>query len=640
MFSRLAYIVLSVALTYCGVKDSLAQTASSAAHNPAGQSTTETVMLPESVPDPIEPVNRMVWAFNRGLMKDVVQPTGKAYRFIVRKPVRTAIGNFGTNLTYPGRLINNLLQGKWTGARDETYRFLCNTVMGGAGCYDVATKLHIPRSHADFGQTFGKWGWKPNCYLMLPIFGPSNDRDALGFAADTAANPLTYFAPYSFAEDSPLTYFNPYTYVTFGTTYNNFTDTVEEAVRFSKADMDPYATLQYAWTFVRKNRVIDFHVKGEQDQASLESLQSALFTFGDPDFPSRGKTRSVLIPTTQKRLKFTFWMQPSEAPIVYIVPGLGSHRLVGAAIALAELVYWRGYSAVCISNPLNFEFMEHASTAAVPAYTPVDAQDLHVALTEIDRRLEKAYPHRVGSKALIGYSLGGFHSLFIAATAPTNQASLIQFDRYVAIHSPVRLLHGVSQLDNYYQAPLAWPAAERTDNLGNTFLKFAALSQGAFTPKGSLPFDAVESRFLIGAAYRFILRDIIFSSQQRMNQGVLAHPIKKMRREPVYREILQYSYDDYWKRFVVPYYQTRGVDLTAPETVDRAGNLRTYEAGLRGNEQVRVIVNRNDILLADEDVKWLQATFGPERLTLFDKGGHLGNLSDGAVQGAILRALE
>ena len=600
----------------------------------------ETVVLPESVPDPIEPVNRVVWGFNKGLMSGVVRPTGKVYRSIVIKPVRTALGNFGTNITYPGRLINNLLQGKWTGARDESYRFLCNTVVGWAGFFDAATELKIPRSPADFGQTFGKWGWKPGCYLMLPIFGPSNERDTLGLAADTAANPLTYFAPYSLAEDKPLTYFSPYTYASAATTYNNFTDTVEERVRFSKAEMDAYATLQYVWTFVRNNRVADLQVKGKQDQASLETLQAALFSYQDPEFLARGKTRSVLIPTTGKRLKFTFWMQTGEAPIIYIVPGLGSHRLAGAAIALAELVYWRGYSAVCVSNPLNFEFMEHASTSEVPAYTPVDVQDLHAALSAIDRRLEKAYPHRMGSRALIGYSLGGFHSLFVAATASTNEAPVIKFDRYVAIHSPVRLLYGVSQLDNFFQAPLAWPAAERTDKLENAFLKIVALSQGALKPEGSLPFDAVESKFLIGAAYRFILRDIIYSSQKRTNQGILEHPIKNMRRDPVYREILQYSYDDYWKKFVVPYYQTRGVDLTAPETVDRAADLRTYEAGLRGNENVRLVVNRNDILLADDDLKWLQATFGPERLTLFDKGGHLGNLSDSAVQGAILQALE
>ena len=80
------------------------------------------MVLPPSVPDPIEPVNRAIWGFNRGVMTWVVKPTGKVYRTVVRKPIRTAISNLGYHVKYPGRLVNNLLQGRWHGARDETYR--------------------------------------------------------------------------------------------------------------------------------------------------------------------------------------------------------------------------------------------------------------------------------------------------------------------------------------------------------------------------------------------------------------------------------------------------------------------------------------------------------------------------------------
>src|ERR1039458_9207940 len=121
---------------------------------------TGTVVLPKSVPDPLEPLNRAMWSFNKGLLTDVIKPTSRVYRSIVVKPVRTSIGNFGRNLTYPGRLINNLLQGKWTGARDETYRFLGNSTVGVGGLFDVGTRWNIPKSDADFGQTFGQWGWK------------------------------------------------------------------------------------------------------------------------------------------------------------------------------------------------------------------------------------------------------------------------------------------------------------------------------------------------------------------------------------------------------------------------------------------------------------------------------------------------
>jgi hypothetical protein len=439
--------------------------------------------------------------------------------------------------------------------------------------------------------------------------------------------------------DDPLTYLGPYTYFTYADMYNNLSDTVDEYVRFSRTEMDPYSEIQYAWTFARANRVADFKVTGKPDEATLETIESVFFTFKDPEFPGRGKTRSVRIPATGRELKFTYWLQPGKAPVVYIVPGLGGHRLSQNTLALAELVYSNGFSAVCISSPFNTEFMEHASTAALPGYLPVDGHDLHVALTEMDRRLTRLYPGRLGDKALLGYSMGALESLFVAASEPTNSPPLMKFDRYVAISTPVRLLHGVDKLDEFYRAPLDWPAAERAGNLENTFLKVAALSQTTLTPKTTLPFNAIESKFLIGMTFRFTLRDIIYSSQRRNNQGVLHHPIRDFRREPVYREILQYSYQDYYNQFATPYYQTHGLGLTAAATLEQAGDLRTYDAGLRANPGIRVIVNQNDFLLADTDLAWLHATFAPEQLTVFAQGGHLGNLSNPTVQKTILGTL-
>ncbi len=599
----------------------------------------ETVVLPKAVPDPLEPLNRVLWSVNKGVMTGVIKPTSRVYRFVVAKPIRTGIGNFGKNLTYPGRLINNVLQGKWTGARDETYRFVCNSTVGVAGFFDVGTKWQIPKSEADFGQTFGQWGWQPHFYLMLPLFGPSSDRDAVGLAADTASNPLLYIAPYEIEAGNPLTYLGPYTYFTYVVMYNDFSDTVGEYVRFSQATSDPYAEIQYAWTFARANRVADYEVRGGPDPATLETLESVFFTFKDPEFPVHGKTRSVLIPTTGRELKFTYWLQPGQAPMVYIVPGLGAHRLSQPSVALAELAYQNGYSAVCVSSAFNPEFMERASTTAMPAYLPVDGQDMHAALTVIDRRLEALHPGRASSKALLGHSMGALHALFIAASTATNRSSLIQFDRYVALNNPVRLVHGVSKLDEFYQAPVEWPARDRTSNLENTLLKAAALTHGKLTSPTALPFSAVESKFLIGLTFRFVLRDIIYSSQRRSNQAVLLQLLSNLRRSPAYEEIMRFSYQDYLEQFVIPYYQTRGITEPAAKTLAAAGDLRTYEAGLRANPNIRLIVNQNDFLLAEEDLAWLRATFSPAQLTVFAQGGHSGNLANPVVQQAILAAL-
>ena len=97
------------------VTSSLAQTLSLApteliSRTPRREASAEIVVLPESVPDPIEPVNRVVYALNKGIMTVAVKQTAKVYRLIVIKPVRTGIGNFGRNITFPGRLINNLAE--------------------------------------------------------------------------------------------------------------------------------------------------------------------------------------------------------------------------------------------------------------------------------------------------------------------------------------------------------------------------------------------------------------------------------------------------------------------------------------------------------------------------------------------------
>jgi ABC-type transporter lipoprotein component MlaA/pimeloyl-ACP methyl ester carboxylesterase len=582
------------------------------------------IALPASVPDPIEPANRISWDFNQDAMTYVIKPSSKVYRVVVPKKGRKALNNFGRNLVYPDILINNLLEGKWTGARDETSRFLCNTLVGLGGFIDVGSWRGIPKSSASFGDTFGQWGWKPHFFVMIPLLGPSNDRDAVGLMADAAA--------------SPLTYFSPYTYIPYFIDYNTLSDQVDGYVRFSQSQMDPYSLIEYAWTFVRENHVANFKVEGKQDLPALETLQSVYFTFDNPEFPDMGKTRSVLIPSTGKELKFTYWLQHKKSPLVYIIPGLGSHRLADTSIALAELAYKNGFSAVCISSPFNFEFMEEASTANLPAYSPVDCHDLHVALTEVDHQLEKLYPGRLQSRAVMGYSMGAYEALYIAANE-TNQPGLIKFDRYVAINSPVRLLHGIDMLDEFYNAPLGWPVSERTEKIHNTFLKVATLSKSPLQPQLELPFDAIESRFLIGITFKFILRDIIYSSQERHNQGVLVEPFKNLRRENLYNEILTYSYEDYFKRFVVPYYQTRGIDLRTPDALEKASDLKTFTGILQTNSSIRLVENEDDFLLTDDDTAWLKSTFG-SRMTLFVRGGHLGNLSHPAVQKAVLNALE
>jgi pimeloyl-ACP methyl ester carboxylesterase len=264
---------------------------------------------------------------------------------------------------------------------------------------------------------------------------------------------------------------------------------------------------------------------------------------------------------------------------------------------------------------------------------------MYAVLTEINEDIEDSFEDRVSSRALAGYSMGGFHSLYLAANAKSNGG--VKFDRIVAIDPPVRLDTAIERLDNQYRAALNWPPDERTSRIDKLFREVAALAGqlGAMRPDSPIPLDANESRFLVGLAFRLTLRDVVYLSQTKTNQGIIKEPLNVGKRDPVYREIMQYSFGDYLEKFVTPYYQGRGVDLTDKKTLAAAVDLRTYEAALSKDERVRLVANANDILLSGEDLEWLKSTFG-NRLMLFQRGGHLGNLNETVVQREIVRALE
>jgi len=289
------------------------------------------VVLPKGLNDPIEPFNRAMWGFNKGFLTWFVRPASKFYRSVVIEPARAAIGRFGKNLTYPDRLVNNLLQGRWAGSAEETERCFCNTVLGLGGLFDVATRWGMPKSEADFGQTFTKWGIQPGCFLMLPVFGPSDERDGVGLVGDTAAEPQTYFFPYDLVGS--------------GVMANNFSDTVEASVCFTKSEPDSYYLLEKAWSFAHVNRKADMSVTGNQDEATLETLQAVFFSYTNAEFPACGKTQSVLVPTTGKKLDYSLWLQSGIAPVVYLIPGFGAHRLAPNELGLAELLYDNGFSS-------------------------------------------------------------------------------------------------------------------------------------------------------------------------------------------------------------------------------------------------------------------------------------------------------
>jgi phospholipid-binding lipoprotein MlaA len=143
--------------------------------------------------DPLEPVNRGVFAFNMGLDTWILDPITTGYQWLVPLPARRGVNRFFANLNSPVVFANQILQLRPVPAAQTLGRFVANTSLGAAGFFDFADEvMGLPRVEADFGQTLHRYGIPRGPYLVVPLFGPSTARDALGTVIDQGIDPLTY----------------------------------------------------------------------------------------------------------------------------------------------------------------------------------------------------------------------------------------------------------------------------------------------------------------------------------------------------------------------------------------------------------------------------------------------------------------
>ena len=135
--------------------------------------------------DSLEPFNRRMYAFNTQLDRKVLYPASHVYSAVVPKPIRKGISNFYQNFSEIPTFVNSILQLKPGKAANALGRFVVNSTVGVLGVADVAKNMGMKRDPETMGDTLGHYGVGTGSYLVLPMFGPSNIRDAIGTGIDT-----------------------------------------------------------------------------------------------------------------------------------------------------------------------------------------------------------------------------------------------------------------------------------------------------------------------------------------------------------------------------------------------------------------------------------------------------------------------
>jgi phospholipid-binding lipoprotein MlaA len=201
--------------------------------------------------DPLEPMNRQVFALNEKFDHYVELPIAGVYIFWVPMPLRRGLDHVFTNLELPAVFANDVLQGEATRAGQAFVRFTVNSTIGIGGVFDVAGRTELPYQPADFGQTLATYGVGEGPFLVVPIVGPDPPRDLLGDAVDFAADPLTYVPPrwpfYLRFTDAAL--------VHAGSTIETNARNIVLRQELEKSSLDPYVTMRSVYRQMRAAQI-------------------------------------------------------------------------------------------------------------------------------------------------------------------------------------------------------------------------------------------------------------------------------------------------------------------------------------------------------------------------------------------------
>ena len=556
--------------------------------------------------DPLEPVNRLSFSLDKALLAGVLEPATRGYNGIMPKRARVGLRHFRRNLFYPRRLANNLLQAKWPEAGVETHRFVINSSAGVLGFSDPATtRFGIAASNEDFGQTLGAWGWTPKIYLHVPVLGGNSERDVIGRAGDVLLDPAKY-APVSKAS----------------LRFNEISFSARSLLGLMSSEYDPYTLSKLYTTQRRAAEVADVPpMSVAEDTPNTQTILAMLFRPEDPDFNRRGRTDACHPDDFRKPLPFTFWPQPKPAPIAYVMPGLGSHRIGGRCFAMAEIAHKAGYHVALFSNNFNWEFIQCAPAGYLPGYIDDDLE----MIRRVQQGIATVLRHELGEgqvtgpPAQIGMSIGAWYALNLAATSAPDA-----YSRVLAVNPPLVLEHGLLTLDRLYRASLGRDDLEAIQQ--SALLKLLALQQSGLEVAREIPFSDVEAAYMVGLNFRASLGQAILSIHGHTRPSVEA-----------YVRANAYSHDDYYRAILSPRLAKRGVSA---ETLAKAGDLRHRTKGLQlAADDIRVFLTANDFLLKPGHVQWFEQTLG-DRVRIHETGGHMGQMWRFEFRRECLQALQ
>ena len=336
------------------------------------------------------------------------------------------------------------------------------------------------------------------------------------------------------------------------------------------------------------------------------------------------------------RLRVWFSAQKKPAPLAIVIAGTGSSGNTAKLSILRGALYGAGYHVLTVPSPTFPGFIVSTSSTGVAGDLMQDGHDLYAALQRVIAHLPRHAS--ITDIDVLGFSLGGANAAVVKSIDA--REGKLKIHRAVMINPPVSLFASINRQDELFAQAIG-PADQGVDNLyRRIYARLANYYRASnkveiedtdlLAAAGSVLRTDADFTAAIALTFRLELMDVFFTGDLYAGTGVVidpAHPPGvEDSLEEIGRRLRGMTFAEYFNKVFVPYYTAHRPNATA-ESLRADNRLDIIGPALRDDGDYYAQTNRDDLILDQAELQWLQTTLG-NRMVVYDHGGHLGNLGD------------
>jgi len=338
------------------------------------------------------------------------------------------------------------------------------------------------------------------------------------------------------------------------------------------------------------------------------------------------------LPTLEGRgnVSVAFYPQSGPAPLLFILPGIGSSAYSGVGTYLAWFFHKQGFQVVVMPSPMSWSFGLAASQTGAPGFAPDDARDLYEAMQRTLAVLEARYKVEPTRIALMGASLGALEGAYLSIIDADEQK--IGIDTYLLVNPPLDLSYALKKVDEWnalsakFGQAVSVKLVDRALAMVDAFSREDRSDPAVFERFAAevAKFTTQEIQFLLAKALQLALPELVYVTQVIHDPAHGPANMREARRR--IEAANNVTFADYAERMALPLWRREGAQGPANlKEFGQRGSLTAIRNRLRSNPRVYVSHNADDPLTARQSILELQKILG-DHMVVFPHGGHLGNL--------------